>query len=308
MSEPDRRRSVVAVVVSYNAGPELGVCLASLAAEGVECAVVVDNGSSDDSRQVGSAAGAIWVDAGTNLGYGRAVNLGAARPELSGAEYLLVCNPDIELRPGAVDVLVRALEADRSLGAVGPRLLNTDGSLYPSARTFPLLVEAMGHGLLGMVAPNNPFTRRYRLLDWDHADATTVDWVSGACFLARRSAWDEARGFDPAYFMYMEDVDLCWRLGRAGWKIGYEPAAVVLHVQGVSADQAPYRMLAAHHASMWRFAWRTTTGARRLVLPVVGVGLFVRFGVTAARRWLAGPSAPRVTGRSPQRRSGAPDG
>ena len=94
--------------------------------------------------------------------------------------------------------------------------------------------------------------------DWDHASARTVDWVSGACFLARRSAWEEVGGFDRAYFMYLEDVDLCWRLGSAGWAVAYEPAAQVVHVQGVSADRHPYRMLLAHHVSMWRFARRAT--------------------------------------------------
>ena len=87
-----------------------------------------------------------------------------------------------------------------------------------------------------------------------------VDWVSGACFLVRREAWDAVGGFDPAYFMYMEDVDLCWRLARAGWAVGYEPAARVRHEQGASTNRHPYRMLAAHHRSMWRFAWRTTDG------------------------------------------------
>ena len=79
--------------------------------------------------------------------------------------------------------------------------------------------------------------------------------------------------------MYMEDVDLCWRLGRAGWAVGYEPHAEVVHVQGVSADRHPYRMLAAHHRSMWQFARRTTTGSRRAALPVVAVGLTARLGV-----------------------------
>jgi N-acetylglucosaminyl-diphospho-decaprenol L-rhamnosyltransferase len=149
----------------------------------------------------------------------------------------------------------------------------------------------MGHGLLGMVSPNNRFTRRYRLLDWDHSDAARVDWVSGACFLVRREAWDDVSGFDPSYFMYMEDVDLCWRLGQAGWRVGYEPAAEVMHVQGVSADRHPYRMLAAHHWSMWRFAWRTTSGVRRVALPVVAVGLAGRFVAAAGHRRLAGKAS-----------------
>ena len=113
-----------------------------------------------------------------------------------------------------------------------------------------------------------------------------MDWVSGACLLARRAAWDAVQGFDPSYFMYMEDVDLCWRVRRAGWEVGYEPAAVVTHIQGVSANQRPYRMLAAHHRSMWRFARATTTGIRRAALPVIGAGLVARMAVVSARHGL----------------------
>ena len=102
------------------------------------------------------------------------------------APYLLVCNPDVILRSGRVAGLVAALEDDPALGVVGPRLSNPDGSLYPSARAFPDLVDAIGHGLFGHGRARNRFTRRYRLLDWDHQNAARVDWVSGACFLVRR--------------------------------------------------------------------------------------------------------------------------
>ncbi len=295
-----RARSVAAVVVNYNARDHLEVCLASLSAEGVEPVVVVDNGSTDGSREVVGATGAAWVESGGNVGYGRAANLGASDRRVEEAEFLLVCNPDLDVLPGCVDTLVATLAADPAVGVVGPRLSNPDGSLYPSARTFPDMVDAMGHGLFGMVAPGNPFTRRYRLLDWDHREQATVDWVSGACFLIRRTAWDSVGGFDPSYFMYMEDVDLCWRLGRAGWRVAYQPDAEVVHTQGVSADQHPYRMLAAHHLSMWRFARRTTTGGRRAALPLVLVGLVGRLVVAGARRRLAGPSH-RPAGPGPAR-------
>ncbi|HWE54994.1 MAG TPA: glycosyltransferase family 2 protein [Acidimicrobiales bacterium] len=278
--------NITSVVVSYNSATVLGPCLASLKAAGVDRIVVVDNGSTDDSRSVAGAAGAVWRDSGGNLGYGRAVNLGATDPAAGGSWALLICNPDIEVGAEAVGRLAAALEADPEMGAIGPKLVNPDGTLYPSARTFPDLVDAIGHGLFGLVFPRNRFTRRYRLLDWDHADAARVDWISGAFFLIRRRAWDSVAGFDPSYFMYMEDVDLCWRLGRAGWAVGYEPQAEVLHVQGVSANLHPYRMLAAHHRSMWRFAWRTTTGTRRLALPVVGIGLAARLAVASARHRL----------------------
>lgn len=284
VQEPPGR--LTAVVVSYNSAPVLGRCLASLRAAGVERIVVVDNGSTDGSRQLVAGDGAAWLESGGNLGYGRAANLGAAAPEARGADALVICNPDVEVDPGAVTALVAALAADPELAAVGPRIVNPDGTLYPSARTFPDLVDAIGHGLFGLVFPRNRFTRRYRLLDWDHAEPARVDWISGSFFVVRRAAWEAVGGFDPSYFMYMEDVDLCWRLGRAGWAIGYRPDAQIMHVQGVSADLHPYRMLAAHHRSMWRFAWRTTTGPRRLALPLVGGGLAARFVAASARHRL----------------------
>lgn len=300
---------VAAVVVSYNSRDHLRVCLASLVADGIQQVVVVDNGSTDGSAAVARAAGAVWVESGGNVGYGRAANLGAAHPAARSAPYLLICNPDLDVRPGAVGALVAALRSDPALAVAGPRLCNPDGSLYPSARTFPDLIDAVGHGLFGLVAPRNPFTRRYRMLDWDHRRAARVDWVSGACFLVRRRAWEAVGGFDRAYFMYMEDVDLCWRLGRAGWSVSYEPAAEVMHTQGVSADLHPYRMLAAHHRSMWLFARRTSRGWRRAALPVVAAGLAARFVVAVLRRRLAGrgpgPAVPAgLSGSGPAGLSG----
>ncbi len=114
------------------------------------------------------------------------------------------------------------------------------------------------------------------MLDWDHTRAGPVDWVSGACMLVRRSAFEQVGGFDPAYFMYVEDVDLCWRLGQAGWTVGYEPAGRVVHTVGASSQLAPYRMILAHHRSLLRFANRTTIGPRRVVLPAVAAALGVR--------------------------------
>jgi N-acetylglucosaminyl-diphospho-decaprenol L-rhamnosyltransferase len=289
---------IAAVVVNYNARCCLAACLRSLRAAGAAPRVVVDNGSADGSAAEATAADPEhrWIDSGSNLGFGRAANLGVAATD---SPYVLVCNADVEVSPNAVGVLAGRLDAEPGLGLVGPLVLNTDGSTYPSARSFPSLVDAIGHGLVGLVAPANRFTRRYRLLDLDHSRPARVDWVSGACFLARRSAWDAVGGFDPAYFMYLEDVDLCRRLGVAGWGVGFEPAASIVHVQGVSASQHPYRMLLAHHRSLWRFARQTTSGPRRLVLPVVAAGLVGRLGVACLQHRLGQPQkgpAPVATG------------
>ncbi len=279
---------VAAVVVNFNTARHLRRCLSSVRDEGVAGLVVVDNGSSDDSAQIAETAGATWVSSGANVGYGRAANLGAALPETSECPLILVCNPDIELRPGALAALRSTLDENPAVGMVGPKLLNTDGTLYPSARAFPSMVDAVGHAALGLFVPANPFTRRYRLADWDHSEAALVDWVSGACFLVRREAWEKVGGFDPAYFMYMEDVDLCWRLGEAGWQVAYEPSAVVVHAQGVAADLHPYKMIVAHHKSMWIFSRRRTRHLAGVGQVPLLIGLAVRAAVSVATRFVSG--------------------
>ncbi len=283
---------VSAVVVNYNAREYLLACMASLSGQGLAMVVVADNGSGDGSAQALSERypAAKWVATGANFGYGTAANIGAA---LVDGAYLLISNADVVLDEGAVATLRSFLETNPRVAVVGPRIVDSGGVLYPSARRFPDMLEALGHGIVGQFWPGNPFSRRYRMTDWDHAGAKEVDWVSGACFLARREAWEGVEGFDSSFFMYMEDVDLCWRLRASGWSIAYLPTAQVMHVQGVSADRHPYRMLFAHHASMWRFAERTTRGWRRWLLPLVLVGLVVRLGMTMARRALAAKLAAR---------------
>ncbi|MDP9388417.1 MAG: glycosyltransferase family 2 protein [Actinomycetota bacterium] len=282
--------AVGAVVVNYNARDHLLECVRSLRAEGVDDVVVVDNDSRDGSGEALAASdpAARLVATSANLGYGRAANRGAL---VARGDHLLVCNSDVVLEPGAVKALVAALEGDDRLALVGPRVENLDGTLYPSPRTFPDLGVALGHAFLGLVAPGNRFTRRYRMLDWDHSGAAHVDWVSGACFVARREAWQVLGGFDEAYFMYAEDVDLCWRARQAGWKVAFEPAAGVVHVQGVSSDLAPYRMIVEHHRSLLRFYRRSTAGGRAVLVPLVAAGLAARAVLACAQRALVAAKA-----------------
>ena len=276
---------VAAVVVNYNAGDHLLDCVRSIMADDVETVVVVDNASVDGSLDALTRAEPATrvLRLPRNLGYGSAANRGVAA---TASAYVLVMNADTVVEPGMVKALVAALERDHELGVVGPRLDNPDGTLYSSGRQFPRLGDAIGHAFLVDLVPNNRFTRRYRMLDWDRRQARWVDWVSGACFLARRAAFDAVGGFDEGYFMYLEDVDLCWRLGRAGWHAGYEPAAGVMHVQGVSTARAPYRMVVAHHRSKLRFWWRSSSPSHRLLAPAVVLGVAARALSELARRVL----------------------
>ncbi|MHB8681163.1 MAG: glycosyltransferase family 2 protein [Acidimicrobiales bacterium] len=286
--------STAAVVVNHDAGQALLDCVSSLRAEGIDEIVVVDNASSDGSTETLEAADAQVrvVRTGENLGYGAGANRGLA---LVGTDAVLVSNPDLVVHHGAVDALLAALLADDAVGVVGPRILETDGSRYPSARRFPSWVDAAGHVLVGALWRENPFTRRYRMTDLDATVPTPVDWVSGACFLARRAALARVGGFDERYFMYLEDVDLCWRLRGAGYEILYVPAATVTHVQGLSTSRRPYRMLVAHHRSALRFAARRMTGWRRLAVPAVAVALALRLAISTIRQ-LAGRLVVRLPG------------
>jgi len=283
---------VSAVVVSYNSATYLADCLRSLRSEGLADVVVVDNASGDGSVEVVRSTDpeATVVSTGANLGFGSGANRGVAATL---SRYVLILNPDTIVEPGTVKALAEALDRDPGLAVVGPRIENLDGTLYPSVRRFPDLPVAVGHAFLGLVWPANPYTRRYRMLDSDHGrPAADVDWVGGACLLVRRAAFDVVAGFDEGYFMYVEDVDLCWRLGRAGWRMGYEPAGRVVHALGGSSRQLPYRMIAEHHRSLLRFVDKTAEGPRRALIPVVAAGLGVRTLAAWAHHALGGSGAP----------------
>jgi N-acetylglucosaminyl-diphospho-decaprenol L-rhamnosyltransferase len=267
-----------AVVVNYEAGPLLIDCVRSVLADtsaGPVELVVVDNGSRDDSIEALHAAfpEVRVVRSPGNVGYARGANFGIAA---SYSRVVAVLNADLTLTPGSAGVLVARLEEDARLGAVGPRVRNLDGSDYPSARRLPSIPVAVGHGLLGLWWPSNPFTTRYRQLDADFARARPVDWVSGLAVWLRRDALDAVGGWDERYFMYMEDVDLCWRLRRGGFGVAYEPAGAVVHVQGAVTSRHPYRMLVEHHRSAWRFARRRFRGARVALLPFAAAYLVFR--------------------------------
>lgn len=278
---------VAAVVVDYDAGPVLADCLASLRGEGVDPLVIVENGDPEAAGQLLAAtapgpAPVVLVATGRNIGYGAGANRGVAAS--GDADYVLVCNPDLHVHPGAVAALRAALDARPDWAIVGPRILTPSGVAYPSVRRFPSVLDAAGHAVLGALWPANPFTARYRSPPVPAAGPSEAEWVSGACFLARRSALEGLGGFDESYFMFAEDMDLCWRARRRGWGVGFQPAATVTHLEGVSRRRHPYRMELAHHRSALRFAARTSRGWRRLLLPLAAGVLGLRLAVACTRQ------------------------
>jgi N-acetylglucosaminyl-diphospho-decaprenol L-rhamnosyltransferase len=272
-----------AVIVNYNAGDLLVRSIDALLAapDAPAQIVVVDNDSRDGSAEavVNRYQSVVVIPVGANLGYARAANLGIAATD---ADVVAVLNPDTEIRSGAAAALVGRLEREPDLAAVGPRIVNPDGSTYPSARSIPSIADTVGHGVFGLWWSSNPFTARYRHLAADAESPRDVDWLSGSAVWLRRRALDEVGGWDERYFMYVEDVDLCWRLTQGGWRVSYEPAGTVMHVQGATTQAHPYRMLLEHHRSLWRFADRRFQGRWRVLLGPAAAFLAFRAGMTMA--------------------------
>jgi N-acetylglucosaminyl-diphospho-decaprenol L-rhamnosyltransferase len=230
---------VAVAVVSWNTRDELERCLRSLEPDvesGLATVWVVDNGSTDGSPElVRERFGwATLEEPGENLGYGPAVNLVAERTD---TPWLAASNADVELEPGALARLLDTARESRA-GSVAPRLILPDGSTQHSVygfANFPSLI-AFNSGVYRLV----PGLGDRMLIEghWDSTRARPVPWALGAFLLLRREAFDAAGGFDPAQWLYAEDVDLGWRLGRAGWQTLYEPAARVRHASGAAARQA----------------------------------------------------------------------
>jgi len=299
---------VTVAVVSWNSRDVLERCLRSLEPEvesGAADVWVVDNGSSDDSPAlVRERFGwATLIEPGENLGYGRAVNLVAERTD---TPWIAPSNADVELEAGALGRLL-ATARETGAGAVAPRLILPDGSTQHSVYGFanyPALL-AFNTGLHRVV----PRLGDRLLVEgcWDPDRRREVPWALGAFLLVRREAFDAAGGFDPSQWMYAEDVDLGWRLGRAGWRTVYEPHARVRHASGASARQAfgeePYeRWMAATYDWIERRRGRR----RRIATAAVNLaGALVRRDRAWARvhrRALSGgrggrraePSSPRA--------------
>jgi GT2 family glycosyltransferase len=231
---------VAAAVVSWNTRDLLSACLAALepdARGGLVDVHVVDNASEDGSAALVRERfpWAVLIEPGRNLGYGGAVNLVAERTR---SPWLLAANADTAPGPGALRALVAAGAADARAGAIAPRLIGPEGEPQHAAYPFPTLgvLAAFNSGLA---------ERLPRLADtlcleghWDATRARRVPWAIGAFLLIRRGAWDAAGGFDAGQWMYAEDLDLGWRLRRAGWHTRMEPAAVVRHAGAASTSQA----------------------------------------------------------------------
>lgn len=242
------------VAVTYSPGPALDRMLDSLAGaySGDLRVILADNGSTDGSvERAARRPGVRLVRTGGNLGYGGGANVGVRALGL-GIDWVVIANPDLVFAAGAIDRLLECADRHPAAGAFGPLITTPDGVVYPSARNLPSIADGVGHALCGWWWPTNPWTRRYRL-DAQAPTERIAGWLSGSCLLVRRRAFEQVGGFDEAYFMYFEDVDLGDRLSRAGWTNVYCPSARVAHRGGHATERDPGPMAVAHHRSAYRY-------------------------------------------------------
>ncbi|GAB3909666.1 glycosyltransferase family 2 protein [Kibdelosporangium lantanae] len=273
------------VTVTYSPGETLERFLDTLdkATKRPYRVVLADNGSTDGApERAAEREGVQFLSTGENLGYGAAANRGAAE---FGADYgwIVVANPDIEWGPGSIDTLLEAAERWPRGGAFGPLIREPNGEVYPSARLLPSIGKGVGHAVVGRVWRDNPWTKAYRQSETTIVERT-AGWLSGSCLVFRREAFDSVEGFDPRYFMYFEDVDLGDRLGRAGWQNVYVPAAEVTHIGGHATSRASEKMLAAHHASAYRYLADRHQGPEwKPLLAAIKAGLKLRLKLETRR-------------------------
>jgi GT2 family glycosyltransferase len=272
---PDEALSVV--IVNYQAYDALTTCLESLEPSlGSIAVVVVDHESN------AAAAGKLerrfpWVRlvaVPDNPGFAAGVNRGVAE---TAGRYVLLLNPDCVVHGDVIRPLAAWLESEPRLGACGAVVRERDGTLQASARRFPTVTTGFAGrtSWLTRAWPQNPWSRsglRRTVPDTPVA----VDWVSGACMMIRRSAFDAVGGMDEQFFLYWEDADFCLRLRQAGWRTDYNPSASVTHLTGESSKRARRASLVAFHASAYRYYRKHGGRAAAWLAPFAFVALRVR--------------------------------
>ena len=271
---------VAIITVSYNSSAQLKEFLPGAVASVTHPSqvFVVDNNSEDieTTRSLCSRLGVSLVSLTSNVGYGGAINQ-AAKNVSEKCTTLVISNPDVQLEPGVVSKLREEILTTQRFGSIGPKILNLDGSTYPSARAIPSISNGIGHALFANIWPGNPWTASYHSKAHTSDEAVETGWVSGACLAIRRETFESLHGFDDHYFMYFEDVDLGYRLQKAGYSNIYLPSAVVTHIGGESTKTVKAKMLTIHHESALRFISVRYPGALWAPLRlVVKVGLALR--------------------------------
>lgn len=279
------------ITVSYGSGEDLERFLASLRkfCPADTDVIVVDNKPGPDGvAEIADRHGAQYLPLPSNPGYGAGMNAGVEQlrqDEQEGKRFdaFFVCNPDTYFVEDSITPLSTALMSSSKIGAVGPKLLNDDGSVYPSARAIPSVGTGIGHGLFVSIWPNNPWTRAYKSSAGYNSQRES-GWLSGAAVMVKASVWDQLGGFDEGYFLNFEDIDLGFRISKAGCSNVLVPTTHVVHSGGHSLKKHAEASERAMHESARRFMRKRYAGFWKTPIRwAVLLGLRVRGALTLRR-------------------------
>lgn len=267
------------LIVNYRAYAELASCLESLdrfPARDLDV-IVVDHASdpTTTAHLLQRFPSVRLIDVSSNPGFASGVNRAARAAR---GKYLLLLNPDCIVDQDVAHILAAWLDEHPRVGIVGPLVREQDGSVQASARRFPNVTTGFAGrtSWLSRVWPTNPWTRRNLVTRDVLHGPIEVDWVSGACMMARRNAFESVGGMDEQFFLYWEDADLCFRLKRAGWPTVYNPMVAVTHLTGSSSSLARREALIAFHHSAYRYFRKHGGPVARAAAPAVFLALQAR--------------------------------
>ena len=258
------------VIVNYNAGETLRLCVESiLASDGIRArCIVIDNASIDSSVEFCRKyppEQVLLVRNQANIGFSSAVNQGIA---LGSGAWVMLLNPDTTVPEHSLhDLLCEAQATNTPVGAFGCLVRNPDGSEQRGCRRdIPTPAKALAHAVgLQHIFPSLQFNHTGRALP---LKIQPVDAISGSCMLLNRQAHRDIGGFDEDYFLHFEDLDYCVRLHATNWQVMFVPFIQIEHLQGVSSAQSPVKVILHKHRSMLRF-FNKHAGSQRMLLPIL---------------------------------------
>ncbi len=252
---PHKKLSIV--VVNYNVKNLLKKCLESIFKyeKDIELEViVVDNNSKDHSQEMlkRDFPRIKLIENKRNVGFSRACNQGIKQSQ---GRYILLLNPDTEFTSGGFKKMIDFMASKPEVGICGPKMMDQEGNIQFSCRSFPSYLTAISssQSILNRIFPENFLSQKYLLREKDHSQISEVDWVSGSCLLTKREMFEKIGLLDERFYMYVEDVDLCYRAKKSGFSVFYFPEVMVIHHIGKSTQKEEFIMQVEHHRSMYYF-------------------------------------------------------
>ncbi len=261
-------KDLVVTIVSYNSLSFLKKCLSSISSSQPVVKyeiIVVDNASTDGTGEFvkKNYPEIILIPNNRNVGFAAANNRAI---EKSCSKYVLLINSDCMVYKKSLDSLVKFMEKNPEVGIAGPKIVNSDGSIQFSCRRFPSVFNAAAHTILTDIFPHNPFSKKYKLTGIRRDSPLKVDWVSGSCMIIRRKALEDTGVLDENYFMYVEDLDICYRMWQKNWEVYYCPEAKIMHYIAGSSGSGKIKASFRMQKSVFYFFWKNYRRSWKIIL------------------------------------------